>query len=264
MGLETVHSWADGEVIEADDLNSIKAGVSQELLSGSIPASKLVWPLIAQGNIDLNGYSLKNFSSFLGAIHVNDEKTLATAIAEAGNGSVIVIDTGTVNPIAMSNITISGKNHISIIGNGSATITVGNAVTDAGLTIASDCSNITIHGINFTGGTVAKPAILIAGASKTRILNCSFETYVGLTVSTSVSTAIDSAVFGCKFDACSTAINIYASKFSTFSSNSFSNCTVGIHLPGDTEGEFAYNYVDNNVFRNISASGCIYGTGQAP
>ena len=257
MSLDNVHEWVDQEVIIADDLNSIAVGIAEELNAGSIPASKLVWPLVAQGNIDMNGYDLRNFGSLLGVIHVNDEKTLAQAITEAGDGDTIVIDPGATAVATASNITITGRNGLSILGYGVSEVSIGNAVTTAGITIDNTCNNITISGIKFTGGTVAKPAIYLSGSSNSNVLNNYFTTYEGVKLGNGSTTVLGASVDYNVFSSCDKGIYGYALKGCSLKGNRFVSCAKGIALPSDTEGECSYNYIAYNRFRQIGTGGCI-------
>lgn len=260
MPLNNIHVWVDDEVITHDDLNSIGEAVSQTTGGGAIAPTQLTWPLVAQGDIDMNGYTIRNLDALSGVIHVNDEKTLAAAIAEAIDGSVIVIDPNPASPPTATDISISGFTDLVICGYGSTPVTVGGSVTTAGITIADDCDRVRIFGLKFTGGTTGKPAVLLDGGGDNRVTECTFTTPIGVTIGSTSNTAEDCRVTANTFNGCTTGIRMYNLKMCNVMANKFISCTRGIHLPGDSDGgTFQYNSISGNSFRDVLADGAIYG-----
>jgi len=252
MGLNSIHTWVDDEVITHQDLNSIKDGVDQELGggSGTITPSMMTWPLVAQGDIDLNGNDIFNFGSFLGVVHANDETPLSGLFASIADGTVIVLDPGVSNAHSVSDISLVNKHNITIIGFGDSTpVAVGTSCSVAGLSIDSACTGIHISNMRFTGGTSGKPAVLLNGSDNAEINECSFYTDIGVQVGTSGSAAYDCMVSRCKFDGCTTGIDIRSSRDSSLDHNVFDGCTAGISLA--TSGvAMNFNNFEANLFDN--------------
>lgn len=256
MPLNNIKVWSDGEVITHDDLNSIGEAVSQTLSGGSIAPTQLAWPFVAQGDIDMNGYTIRNLESLSGVIHVNDEKTLLTAINAATSGSVIVVDPAASAVATAADIEISGKSNLTIIGYGtSVEVAVGSGVTNYGLKVANNCNGVHIVNLRFTGGTTGKPAVYIEGGSDNKCYSCKYDTPIGLLIG-SLSTVpsgfvLDKSVF----DGCDIGVKVNAVITSDLSGNTFDTCTLGMKLPDTTDGAaFSLTNIKDNKF-----DGCTDG-----
>jgi hypothetical protein len=252
MPLNNIHVWVDDEVITHDDLNSVGEAVSQATSTGAILPTQLVWPFVAQGDIDLNGFSIRNMDALSGFIHVNDSLTLADAVAAATTGTVIVIDPDAVSPATATDILITGKSDVTIFGYGGARISVGSACATAGITISNSCTNVKIIGIKFTGGTAGKPAVNIDGSVNSKVQNCWFETILGCVIGSAASNTVTAEISGNYFTGTpgNTAIRVKSMQLSKIIHNTFVDNESAIVLPGDGDGSVCnYNVISHNVFQ---------------
>lgn len=259
--LTNIHEFVDAEVITHDDLNSIGESVSQEIGgTGNISSTSIAWPIVAQGHINMNGYSILNLGTLLGAIHVNDEKTLAQAISEASSGDVIIIDPAPSATASASDILINAKNNLTIMGYGrSSVVAVDTGVSGYGICVLNSCSRVTISGIRFINGTAGKPTLYIPGGAEHQVVGCHLNVAgTGLQVGSASTAAIGITVSRNVFDTCTTGLEILGSTYGSFESNKFTGCTqYDIKLPGTSDYEFHHNTISNNVMHD-GAYG-IYG-----
>lgn len=257
MPLNNIHEWVDDEVISHDDLNSIGEAVSQAVGSGNIAPTQLTWPLLAQGDIDMNGYTIRNIDALSGVIHVNDEKTLADAIDSAVNGTIIIIDSGVTNIATAQNLELDGLSNVSILGSGGGRISISAACTTAGIRVKSNCTGIIIDGISFTGGTANVPALLIEGSDVT-VTNCSFDiNNICCQIGSTSSNAVGATVVNNKFVGVNspTGIRGKSMQLCRIVGNRFYSLEEAIRLPGDGDGSVCnFNNISGNRFQY-----CSYG-----
>lgn len=165
MSIENIKEWSDAEVITHTDLNTIKTALLATLGLGNIPSSSLSWPLVAQNNLDMNGFSITNSGLLFGQIYVNADNPLADAIstARAAGGGTIVIEAGYTATAAGIAVT-TGTGPIRIVGDG---LTSKINVTGAsyGIQFDSTYAGSCIEGVEFSGGVDAGCAVSVVGCS---------------------------------------------------------------------------------------------------
>jgi hypothetical protein len=259
MGINNIHVWEDGEVITHTDLNSIALGISQELESGMGAVgggSGVAWPLVAQGDLNMNGFDIIDFTASAGVIHVNSENNLAAALASAITGSVLVLDPGEISAVTASDIPIiSGVSNITIIGYGKATnVVVGGAMSRAGITFDDTCSDITLYNVYFSGGTTGKPAVLFDGTSNAKSIRCVYNTPIGVVLGQTEACA-GADVSKNDFNNCEIGVRAYGIEDSSISDNTFTTCDETIKLPGTAENGMRGCRILNN--RAIAATGAL-------
>ncbi len=259
MGLNNVHVWSDGETITHDDLNSISNGVAEALGSGGlVGGGGISWPLVAQGNIDMNGYGILNADLAYGVKHVNVDNPLQTVLTNAISGDVIMLDPGNTTTITAKDIQVSGKSHITIVGFGESTsVSVATDCATAGIIVDTLCTDIVFSGIHFIAGTTGKPAIAMADGNRNKAVACTFGTPYGVVVGTTSSISL-CGVDDCLFDACTVGLVVNGAEDSSFSNNRFNNCATAAIFPGDGDNSFSQcNILDNIVSGNSSGVGFV-------
>lgn len=185
MALETVTRFADGGVPTEAEMNELLDALKVLLNSSGLPATAFPWPLIALGNIDMNGFDIVNSTAVGGVLNVNAAKTLATAITEANvsGNTTIQIDPGVVADTTLTGVTVTGNN-ITIRGGGGATIDFIDLdpTPGYGLTVTGD--GFTLEGVTcITSGT---------GVNMSGIIN--------------LDSTEDALIRKCTFDACERGI----------------------------------------------------------
>lgn len=112
MTIPTLPTWTDQEVQSAGKLNSLSAALEAKF-AGSIGGADLAWPLVAQGSIDMNGYSLLGLQQFWNVFNADEYDDIQAAIdaAEAAGGAGVFIPPNNVNDDA-EGLTVSETVHI--------------------------------------------------------------------------------------------------------------------------------------------------------
>jgi hypothetical protein len=169
MAFPTLSTYSDGETPADTKLNEIISAVQAAFAAGIIGAN-IADPLVMQGDIDMNGYSLNNFSSLNKVQVVNSSLSLDTAIANAASsGRVILIEPGYTATaedidVSLSNITILGYGHSSVIN-------VPNTAT-YGINVTGD--NFRMANLQVTSALAAADIVDIYGSNNTIVENCYF------------------------------------------------------------------------------------------
>ena len=261
MALDTIHVFADAEVVTHTNLNSIGEGVSGEIGSGNISASSLVWPLVALGNLDMNGYSVINNAETDGVLHVNSTQTLATAVAAVNSapGGTIMLESGF--EASASDLIVSADN-VTIMANSPDTIiNVPAGITSYGISFTG--GNCKIKGVKFTGGVTGKPLINVTNIYNFGLDGCTFLNNAGpsVTVGAGGSPAYLPSFRNCIFTGASeSSIYLYdADMFEISGCQFLNNSGHDIQLASDeANGGTANGVIINNLFKG-GHSYCIYG-----
>lgn len=174
MALETVTRFSDGGVPTEAEMNELLDALKVLLNSSGLPATAFPWPLIAQGNIDMNGFDILNVTDVGGVINVNSSKSLSSAIdaANAGGDTKIIIDPGFRATVTTAGLAVTGDN-ITIEGSAGAQIDCVNQAVER------DCITVTGNGFRVSGvefistgdGTNVADAVFIKGAEDARFNN---------------------------------------------------------------------------------------------
>jgi hypothetical protein len=253
MALTNIHEFVDDEIITAEDLNSIGESVNAEIINGGIESSSLVWPLIAQGDLDMNGYGIEGMSSFFGEFHVNTSQTLAEAITlvNSAGGGTIIIDDNTSSQSVASDRLITASN-VSIIGaSGEAVITVSSGASLYGIKVVGNYFRL--EGCRITGGASGKPALIITDVESGNISNNTFVACEGPCILTEggtegmATTRISDNVFAyCEEE----GIIVDTLLSSTISNNNFINVKGNAIELGSATGVFCLDVtISGNTFR---------------
>jgi hypothetical protein len=178
MALESVSRRVDAEVPTASEFNELLDALIPLLNSTGLPSTAFPWPLVALGNINMNGFELINASSVGGVIHVNAGITLSEAISTANtdNDTTIVIDAGITATTTTGGLGITGAN-VTIRGEAGAKIDCVDRSGGAGNCIDITGNNVTIENIEFISsgvGTNINNAVRFRGVEDGVLQNCVF------------------------------------------------------------------------------------------
>ena len=249
MALTDIYVWVDDEIIEYDDLNSIGEAVSLELGANNIPSSSIIWPFVAHGDIDMNGNDINNIGALLGVTHVNDDTTLTTALNNATDGSVIMIDPSS-NTHTIKNIELSGVHDITIMGfNGASKVEVDATATNYGIRVDPSCTNIKIKNIEISG-VAGKKSIWLAGGEGNDCVECDFTGATGHALwigDKSVTSSVSKSKISRNNIDASTGIYIEGATESDIDHNKIDANGIAFRLPDETDGQFFKNNINYNT-----------------
>ena len=208
MTIPTLPTWVDQEIQSAGKLNLISSGLETKF-AGAIGGADLAWPLVAQGTIDMNGYSLIGLKKFWNVFNVDEYTDIQTAMdaAEAAGGSGLFIPPNNVNNDA-EGLTMSETVHVFGAGKKSIIYITLNATAGQLLKSASspsDCSfsNLVLDGRAVTGA--GQDGIVLEnvdGCIFDRVVfrNFSGDALVLNNEGTAGNQCSDITVMGCKFE----------------------------------------------------------------
>ena len=251
MAIPTIDLFTDNETPTTSKMNQPRQALITAL-AGALTGDNIGWPLVAQGDLDMNGNSLYNFSSITGAQHVNSSKSLATAIAAAStDGKVIVIDPGFT--ATANNITVADDD-VTIMGYGADCKIECTNAGSPGITVSGD--NFTMKNLEFTGNS--------AGTDVTNllVLNGDNATISGVTFTGDADAAVaaigggsDISISGCTFDTDEYSVRTINVTGLVISGNKFSNGTHPVYGGGViSAGIFSNNEIS-------AATSTIYNIG---
>lgn len=170
MALSGSPTFAYKEILTYNKLNDW-AGTVETKFDGNIQAADISWPLVAQGNLDMNGNSIVGVSSLFNIYVVVDGFTFAQAVAAVNTdgGGVIYIPSGTTVTVEDVDITTGD---VMIRGGGpDSIIKLGASVTDYGISFASSSDNILIADLTIDGNSQGAHGFQIAPSSNIQVRN---------------------------------------------------------------------------------------------
>lgn len=207
MAVPTLPTWTDQEIQSAGKLNLLTAALESKF-AGSIGGADIAWPLVAQGNIDMNGYSLLGLKKFWNVFNADEYDTIQAAIdaAEAASGAGVFIPPNNVNDDA-EGLTMSETVHIFGAGKKSVISLSTNATAGELLATTNSPSDISFSNLVLNGasegsgqdGVVLKD---VDGAMFDRVIfkNFTGDALVLNNEGTAGNECEDVTVLGCKFD----------------------------------------------------------------
>jgi hypothetical protein len=158
-------TFEDREKLTAGKLNLLRDAIENKF--SAITGADLTWPLVAQGNIDMNGFSIVNLQTFWNIVNAG-EYTLDTAGFQLAINAAIDSSGGCVlvpphTTIKIDGIDIGGSD-ITIMGCGSSSVLQLTAGSTSGwmMRTSTGLNNITIANLTMDGalqGTLQKGII---------------------------------------------------------------------------------------------------------
>ncbi|KPK44897.1 MAG: hypothetical protein AMJ65_01620 [Phycisphaerae bacterium SG8_4] len=159
MALTGSPTFSNKEILTYQKLNNWSDALSTKF-SGNVVSADISWPLVAQGNLDMNGNSIVGVSSLFSIYIVTTSFTFTQAVSaiNTAGGGIIYIPTGTTITIADHDFTTG---NVMIYGGGPDSVLQVSSATDYGISFASSSDNImiadltldvdseTAHGIQF-------------------------------------------------------------------------------------------------------------------
>ena len=207
MAISNLPTWEEGEISSAGKLNQLRDAIETKF-SGAIAGGDIAWPLIAQGNLDMNGFSILSVKRFWNIYNAAEYVTFQAAIdaAEATSGGVVVIPPNTEfevddQTLEGSNVWIVGSGPTSVLKITSAAVSGQLLATSAGLTDLG-FFNMTIDGNTGTGA--AQNGLVFKQATRVKIHNVIFDDFSGYPLyftndTTNGNSCIDVEVMNCEF-----------------------------------------------------------------
>ena len=251
-GIDNIAKFFDDETLSEEKMNALRTALIQELTTG-IGAESLAWPLVAEGNLDMNNHDIVNVGSFAGVIQVNSTQSLATAVAlvnSQGYGTILIdpgftaVTTASGLEITADDVIIAGAHVNSIISaDGSA----------HGLLLSGE--NTMIQGISFVG---TAPVAIISNNTSNIIENCLFLGVGGIQIGLAGNSAAYNKVHNNGIF-CSGPSGLDLMSFSNgeFNSNSILlTATNGLALRLNSGGTYHFgSCISNNNIMSIGTGG---------
>lgn len=182
MAIVNIPTFTDGEILTASKLNQLGNAITTKF-TGAITGADMAWPLVAQGNIDMNNsYTFDNLRTLWSIVNVNEYDTFSDAVSALPSaGGVLMIPPGTT--VDVENVTISKA--FAIVGHGKTSVlrlpTNSSAEhmiqTATGLT-GIDILNCTLDG-NSATGSGTPDAIRLRNVDQVNIHNVWFKNWKG-------------------------------------------------------------------------------------
>lgn len=181
MAISNIPTFVTDEIPSAAKLNQLGTAITTKF-SGGVTGADLVWPLVAQGNIDMNGsYSFVNLRTLWSVVNVSEYDTFADAVAALPTaGGCLFIPPGTT--VTTDGNTVSKA--FCVMGAGKTSVLKLTASATSGYLVRTGTSlegvdfvNLTIDGNAATGS--GQDGIQIRQSSQVNIVNCWFKNFSG-------------------------------------------------------------------------------------
>ena len=256
MAISNIPTFTDGEILTASKMNTLGTAITTKF-AGAVTGADMAWPLVAQGNIDMNqSYTFTNLRTLWKIINVDEYDTLSDAVAAlpSAGGALFVPPNTTITAdgVAMTKpVLVYGAGKTSVLKLTSAASS-GYLIRATG-TNDVDFHNLTLDGNSATGS--AQDGIQLRQIDGARITNVWFKNFSGSHLQvgnegTGGNNSIDVMVHNCKFEGGSVdQLKINDVDGMTVSACRFANptgdCIEG--TPTDTSAKM----------RSITVSGCV-------
>lgn len=181
MAITTLPTFEDDEILSAGKLNELRNAIETKF-AGAISGSDISWPLIAQGNLDMAGYSILGAKVFWNIINADEYTTFQAAIdaAEAAGSGAIIIPPATT--IEAQGLTVD-VGDIAFIGAGtSSVIKFPTSPTSDMFTTAASIEGIQFSNLTFDGNSGAGTglnALTLTNLIDGKVLDCAFKDFSG-------------------------------------------------------------------------------------
>lgn len=208
MAISNIPTFTDGEILTASKLNQLGTAVSTKF-SGAVTGADMVWPLVAQGNINMSSqYTLSNLRTLWNVVNVAEYDTVADAIAALPTGGgCLFIPPGTVTTDGQ---TLDTSNTL-VLGTGRGSILKITASASSGylMRTSTGLSNIEFADLTIDGNTntgSGQDGLQIRDCVGVRISGVYFNDFSGeslvLTHSGSQGNPCEEVlIYGCHFEA---------------------------------------------------------------
>ncbi len=185
MAISNIPTFEEGEIVTAGKLNQLGSAVETKF-AGAIAGGDLAWPLTAQGNLDMAGFSILSVKRFWNFYNADEYDTVQEAIdaAEATSGGTVVIPpNSTASKFTIDGLTVTSGD-IAIIGGGSSSTLSVTSGASAGYFLRTNAalSNFLIGNLTIDGsGNVAagQTGLYFQQATNVHITNVIFNDLTG-------------------------------------------------------------------------------------
>lgn len=182
MAITNLPTFEADEILPASKLNTLRDAIENKF-AGGVSGADLGWPLTADGNLDMAGYSILGVKRFWNIYNAAEYSTLQAAIdaAEATSGGCVLVPPNT--NLSADGLTVTSGD-IAIIGCGSTSVISHSSGASAGylLRTAAGLSNFTIANIYLDGSTNAaagQAGLYFQQATNVHIDNVVFNDFTG-------------------------------------------------------------------------------------
>lgn len=207
MPISNIPTFVTDEIPSAAKLNQLGTALTTKF-SGGVTGSDLVWPLVAQGAIDMNSqHTFTNLRTLWNVVNVDEYDTFSDAEAALpATGGTLFIPAGTTVTTDGNTLT----DEVCILGCGKASVLKLTTSASSGYLIRTatdlagvDIVNVTIDGNAATGS--GQDGIQIRKCSQVNIVNCWFKNFSGDALSigndgTGGNASQHVRVIGCHFE----------------------------------------------------------------
>ena len=206
MAISNIPTFTDGEILTASKMNTLGTAITTKF-AGAVTGADMAWPLVAQGNIDMNNsHTFTNLRTLWKVINVNEYDTLSDAVAAlpSGGGALFVPPDTTITADG-----VAVTKPVCVFGAGKTSVLKLTASASSGFLLRVtgtndvDVDNLTIDGNSATGTT--QDGIQLRQIDGARITNVWFKNFSGDALEignegTGGNNSIDVMVHNCKFE----------------------------------------------------------------
>lgn len=155
MAITSLPTFADDEILSAGKLNQLRSAIETKF-AGAITGGDIAWPLVAQGSLDMAGFSILSVKRFWNVFNADEYATLQEAIdaAEAAGGGCVFIPPNTT--FSADGLTVT-QSDIAIVGCGASSVIAHSSGASSGYLLRSSAglSNLTVAHLKLDGSTNA-------------------------------------------------------------------------------------------------------------
>lgn len=207
MAISNLPTWEEGEISSAGKLNQLRDAIETKF-SGAIAGGDIAWPLIAQGNLDMSGFSILAVKRFWNIYNAAEHASFQAAVdaAEASSGGVVFLPPN--KEFTVDAQTIEASN-IDIVGSGiTSVLKITNGATSGQLlSTSSGLSNIGFYNLKVDGDTgtgTAQNGLVFNQVDTLKIHNVTFDDFSGYPLyitngGVNGNNCFNVEVIGCKF-----------------------------------------------------------------
>jgi len=254
MALTGSPTFLNKEILTFQKLNNWADTISTKFDS-NIQAADISWPLVAQGNLDMNGNSIVGVSSLFNIYVVVTGFTFAQAVAAVNTdgGGVIYIPTGTT--VTLEDVDITTGDVMIVGGGPDSILQIGGAVTDYGLSFASSSHNILIADLTIDGNSQTAHGIQFAPSQNIQVRNVLGKSFGSGHGVLSFQGSGDTVCERVKISSCDFSANYISLDFDGIDMLQI----VGCNFDGGKGDDIYYSDATaSRPFRDVSIVGCAF------
>jgi hypothetical protein len=184
MAIVNLPEFEDQEILTATKMNAFVATLNSKFDAG-FDAGDLIWPLDAQGNINMGDYAINGATKIFSVVNASQYTTLDDAVTAAGSGGCVFIPPNTT--IAVSGSTTWTASNLTIMGCGPSSViqftgTPADGQMLKALNAGSEIAGFTLMNLTLDGNSkgTGQAGLVLSQVSDVRIQNVTFEDFTGV------------------------------------------------------------------------------------